>query len=507
MIDDNRSNGISLQKGETKSLLLRLSQGALALLGCAAMALLLLAHRMPPFERLSIAAMMLVSLAAMLLTRFHLRHTPLKTTPSVAEKVVWLTAFLAVVGVQVMTRSLEAKALMGVGFLMTAPLVAQAMLASALLGPAISLFALTVTALLLGVSKAMPVEMLTASWLAGAVGAHAVNPLRQRGDLLRAMSVEVLALAAIALCVTAVSTNDVGLVFESAGWAALAAIGATSIFWLGVAVLEKLFGITSDWSLLELCSPDHPLLRDLCMRAPGTYAHSVMVGNLAETAARTIGANPVLCRAMSYYHDIGKVSRPSMFIENQLGSENPHDELSPTISAMIIRAHVEDGLEMARRHRLPQAIVAGIAEHHGTALLGYFYARACEQAEPDSVVESAYRYHGSKPQSRETAILNLADSVEAAARSVGRATSEELEVLVRKIIEARRADGQLDECDLTLREIRLIEDSFLHSLCAIRHERVVYPASEPHEQASTEPLSDLEHVLPTPPQDAHSYGS
>lgn len=509
MIDDNRSYLVHSREQALRSVLIQAGNGLLALLGCGLLALLLLAHRMPPFDRLSISAMVLVGLAAMLLNRFHLRHTPLKIEPAVAERIIWCTTMLALVGVQVMTRSLEAKRLMGVGFLMTAPLVAQAMLVSALLGPAISLFALTITALLLGVSGAMPVEMLTASWLAGAVGAHAVNPLKQRGDLLRAMSVQVVALAAIALCVTAVSSNNAGLVFESAGWAALAAIGATSIFWLAVAVLERIFGITSDWSLLELCSPDHPLLKELCMRAPGTYAHSVMVGNLAENAARAVGANPVLCRAMAYFHDVGKVARPSLFIENQIGGENPHDDLSPSISAMIIRAHVDDGIELAKRHKLPNAIQAGIAEHHGTSLIGYFYAKALEQhgfENHDSVLEQHYRYKGPKPQGRETAILHLADSVEAAARTIGRNCSEELETVIGKIIEDRRADGQLDECDITLRELRLIRESFLRSLCAIRHERVVYPGGDSHDAPAQEPHSDLERILPKTPHDAHTYG-
>lgn len=480
-------------------------------LGCVAMAFLLLVHRFPPFDRLALTAMVLVSIAAMVLVRFHLRHTlPSATTARSAERIVWLTAFLAVAGTQVMTLSIEARGLVGVGFLMTAPLVAQAMLVSALLSPTISVFALTVSALLLGVSGVLPVETLTASWLAGSVGAHAVNPLKHRADLVRATTVMVATMAVIAVCVSALSTSQARIVLESAGWAAVAAIGATSIFWLAVAMLERLFDLSSDWSLLELCSPDHPLLKDLCLRAPGTYAHSVMVGNLAENAARTIGANPVLCRAMAYFHDVGKTSRPSMFIENQLSGDNPHDDLSPSISAAIIRSHVEDGLEMARRHRLPQPIRDGIAEHHGTTRIGYFYAKALEQhgfAEGDPTMERQFRYAGPKPQSRETAILHLADAVEAIARTIGRGESHRLGEAIAKGIEDRRADGQLDECDLTLRELRLIQESFLRSLCAIRHERVVYSVGESDETPATEPDHDLERVLPPPPSGTHPYGA
>lgn len=479
------------------------------LAGSAAMALLLLAHRLPPFEQLTITAMVVVSLAAFFLVRFHLRHTPLKSPPHTAERIIGLTAFLSVSGVQILTRSLEAKSLLGVGFLMTAPLIAQAMLVSALLGPAISMFSLTVVAFLLGVSGAMPVEMLAASWIAGAVGAHAVNPLRHRSDLFRAMTVQVLASATIAFCVSAVKVSNPGFVFESAGWAALAAIGATSIFWLAVAVLERLFNLVSDWSLLELCSPDHPLIRELCMRAPGTYAHSVMVGNLAENAAHAIGANPVLCRAMAYFHDVGKVSRPSFFIENQLG-ENVHDEISPSISAMIVISHVSDGLEMARRHKLPQSIQDGIAQHHGTTLTSYFYQRALEQMNldrGDPGMEQSFRYPGPKPQTRECAILHLADSVEAVARTIPRGVSEELEILVGKIIEERRADGQLDECDLTFQDLQKIKASFLRSLCAIRHERIVYPGSDVHETTPQTPDTDLQRILDAPASHAHQNGA
>lgn len=511
MIDDNPSflsRNLSTPRFDW---LRRGSNALLALIGCSLMALLLLANRIPPFDHLVIAGMILVSLGAMLLTWFHLRHTTLDgTSPRVAERMIWLTAFLSVSGVQILSRSLEVKKLLGVGFLMTAPLVAQAMLLSALLGPAISLFALTVVALLLGISQSVSIEMLTASWLAGAVGAHAVNPLKQRGDLLRAMTVQVLALAAIASCVSAVSTDRIGVVLQSAGWAALAAIGATAIFWLAVAVLERIFGITSDWSLLELSSPDHPLLKELCVRAPGTYAHSVMVGNLSESAARAIGANPVLCRAMAYFHDVGKITRPSLFIENQLGGPNPHDDLSPSISAVILRAHVEDGLQLAKRHRLPKIIADGIAQHHGTCLMGYFYGRALEQHgfnECEPLLEKQYRYPGPKPQTRETAILLLADCVEAVTRTIGRGSSEDLEIAVGKIIEERRADGQLDECDLTLRDLTAIRQAFLRSLCAIRHERVSYPGVETHEPPAQEPDHDFQHVVPETPDDAHSYGA
>ncbi|HRJ25932.1 MAG TPA: HDIG domain-containing protein [Fimbriimonadaceae bacterium] len=476
----------------------RVAVQGLKLLGAGALgAFLLLAHNSWPVPPLTLSGTVLITLFALVLTRFHLRHTPVTgTTPHQAEKMIWLVAFGSIGGIQLLTRGIGDHQLLGIGFLLTAPLVAQAMLASALLGPALSVFALTVVAFLLGVSGTLPVTVLAASWLAGAVGAHAVNPLKQRSDLLRAMSIQALALGLIAVCISAgaVGRDQISIVASSAGWAALAAIIATSIFWLGVAVLEKLFDIISDWSLLELCSPDHPLLRDLMLRAPGTYAHSVIVGNLAENAARAIGANPVICRAMAYFHDVGKMNRPSYFIENQVGP-NIHDSMSPTVSAMTIAAHVRDGLDLAKQYKLPPIIRDGIAQHHGTTLIRYFFDRALAQSGeqgPDITIEQFFRYEGPKPQTREAAILHLADSVEAVSRSVDRGDTENLEIAVLRVIEERRADGQLDECDLTFRDLRAIHQSFMTSLSAIRHERIVYPDSDPYETPSHSSNLDLQ---------------
>lgn len=469
------------------------------------MATLLMAQRPWPFDRITFSALVLVGLVAIILTRFHLRHTPIEVGDSrTAERIIWLVAILSVCGVQLVTRSLGRPELLGIGFLLMAPLVAQAMLVSALLGPTISIFALTVVAFMLGIGRALPVDTLAASWLAGAVGSHAVNPLKQRSDLVRASSIQLLAQAVIAFCVAAAAVSDVRLVLESAGWAAVAAIGSTSLFWLAVTVLERIFGIISDWSLLELCSPEHPLINELCLRAPGTYAHSVMVGNLAEQAARLVGANPVVCRAMAYFHDVGKLNRPSYFLENQIG-RNIHDELPPALSAMSIAAHVRDGLELAQQYRLPRIIRDGIAQHHGTSLIQYFYNRAL--AEPgfdhdDASIERTFRYEGPKPQSKEAAILLLADSVEAASRSIGRGSSEELEIMVRKIVEDRRADGQLDDCDLTFRDLNKVEHSFLRTLGALRHERIAYDEETNNAQAKTPWHLDLERFRnPIRPED------
>lgn len=453
----------------------------LALLGVGIGAALLF-HRAWPWEKLTFVGMVLVSVSAVVLVRYHLRHTEHPVLePHILERIVWLNAGLAILGIQLQNYLLGTAELQGSGFLMAGPIVAMTMLVSALAGPSVAVFTQTVVVFLLSLSRATPIDMVGASWLAGAVAAHAVNPLKRRSDLLRAATVQSLAMALLGACISAISTDDARLVLESAGWAALAGIGATSIFWLLVAAEERLFGIVSDWTLLELCSPDHPLIRELCLRAPGTYAHSVMVGQLAESAAREIGANPILCRAMAYFHDVGKIQRPSFFVENQIG-ENPHDTLSPILSANIIAAHVRDGLELAREHGLPQILRDAIAEHHGTTLIAYFYDRARTQAGgEEAILEQFFRYEGPKPQTKETAILMLADTVEAASRTIPRRNTEQLEATVWRLVEDRRADGQLDECDLTLSELQVIQRAFVHAMGALRHDRVAYPEQEGHD--------------------------
>lgn len=441
---------------------------------------LTLIHRTWPLDLFSVAAMTFISALAIILTRFHLGHrADVTVSPVKAETIIWAVAGLGILGVETILLLLKQADMTGKSYLLLAPLTAQAMLVSALIGPALALYSLTVCSFLLGLSGSLPIELLATSWLSGAIGAHAVNPLKQRSDLVRAMTIQALAQTIIAICASAMDNSHVQPVVASAGWAALSALVAVSIFWLAVAILERLFDITSDWSLLELCSPDHPLIKELCLRSPGTYAHSVMVGNLAEQAARAIGANPVHCRAMAYFHDVGKIQHPGYFIENQVGV-NYHDDLPPMVSARIILSHVSDGLQLAKEYRLPQVIRDGIAQHHGTSLVSYFYNRALKQ-EPDLEADSLatlFRYEGPRPQTRETAILHLADQIEAASRTMGRSTTEDIEIMVAKIIEGSRADGQLDESPLTFRDIHLIRQAFLRSLSALRHERIEYPDQE-----------------------------
>jgi len=237
---------------------------------------------------------------------------------------------------------------------------------------------------------------------------------------------------------------------------------------------ESGFGILSTMKLIELSSPNHPLLRKILTETPGTYHHSVMVANLSEAACETIGANGLLARVGAYYHDIGKTKRPQYFIENQMNIRNPHDALSPKVSKNIITSHTTDGASILRKHKLPKEIVDIAEQHHGTSLLKFFYHKALEQTE-EEIKEEDYRYEGPKPQTKEAAVICIADSVEAAVRSMPNPTPEKIEKIVRSIINDRVEDKQFIECDITLKELELIRQALCETLNGIFHSRIEYP--------------------------------
>ena len=239
---------------------------------------------------------------------------------------------------------------------------------------------------------------------------------------------------------------------------------------------ENAFSILTPLKLLELSNPNQPLLRQLIMEAPGTYHHSLMVGNLSEAAAEVIGADPLLARVGSFYHDIGKIKRPYYFAENQFGMENPHDKLNPVQSARIITNHTLDGIQMAKSNKLPREIINIIEEHHGDTLVAYFYYKRKEEGKP--INEEDFRYKGKKPQSKESALVMLADSTEAAVRSLKDPTKEAIKGMVSKIVKGKLDDGQLDECDITRKDITNIIETFNSILIGIYHDRIEYPNME-----------------------------
>jgi cyclic-di-AMP phosphodiesterase PgpH len=249
-------------------------------------------------------------------------------------------------------------------------------------------------------------------------------------------------------------------------------------------ILETVFGLTSDIRLLELTDPSHPLLERLALEAPGTYHHSLMVAHLAQSAAQAIGANDLLVRVGALYHDIGKLAKPEYFIENQRPGENPHDELSPSMSRLIITSHVKEGLQLARRHRLPRPVLDAIEQHHGTSRVGYFFDRYLRRAADAGGAAAAarhegeFRYPGPTPLSREMAVLALADTVEAAARSLERPSPARLRELVRALLLQKIKDGQLRSADLTLAEVEEVQNAFVFTLLSMSHGRIAYPDSD-----------------------------
>ncbi len=266
-------------------------------------------------------------------------------------------------------------------------------------------------------------------------------------------------------------TDVIGLFQLAVGAVSGGALSGLVAFGASV-LLGHLFRITTVFELRELADPDHPLLRQMLLRTPGTYHHSLLVANLAERAAEVIGADPLTARVAAYYHDIGKMRNPLAFIENQTAG-NPHDDLDPLVSAQIVSAHVRDGLVLAERYHLPERIREVIPAHHGTSLIKYFWQTAQERGQ--QVDETAFRHPGPKPRSREAGIVMLADGVEAAVRSLEKKDAETISAMVDRIVEERVNDGQLDDCDLTLRDIHHIRDAFCELLLGVYHERIPYP--------------------------------
>ena len=358
------------------------------------------------------------------------------------------------------------------------PTAAIAILLAILLDASIATIVIAIVAIIGGAVNGASLEIAAYIFLGGLAGVVTVR----RGDRLQVFvqaSVAVFVVNALVVSVfSLLGARDLRgileLWFASAASAAGSGVAAVGTF----AVLGSVFGILTVFQLLELANPTQPLLRRLLVETPGTYHHSLMVGNLAERSAESIGADPLVTRVASYYHDVGKLANPLGFIENQAGGENIHDQLDPEVSATILKQHVVDGIDLAYKARLPKALIAYIPQHHGTAIMSYFYARAKELAGPGVVVdERKFRHAGPKPQSREAALIMLADGVEASVRSLASRDEAAIRAMVTRIIEERVADGQFDECDLTLRDLERIREAFVGQLLGMYHTRIAYPES------------------------------
>ena len=359
------------------------------------------------------------------------------------------------------------------------PVALSAMLVTVLfdaeIGLVITLVCTAICAGILGELQYALVFLIT-----GIIGAYSVRQVRHRSDfyhsIIYLVAAYILAIAATAaILFTYVNIGEYFGKVRHDLLIGLFTAGASSVLTIGLLpIFESVFGVVTPITLLELSDLNRPLLRNLAIRAPGTYSHSMNMANLSEAAADAIGADRLLARVGCYYHDIGKMIRPHYFIENQKGV-NPHDELQPKMSALILISHVKDGIELAQEEGLPRAIVDLIPQHHGTSEIASFKHRAIEMSGKQAVRDEDFRYPGPKPQTKEAGIINLADAVESATRTLSQNAPDQIKGMVQTIIKGRFTTGELDECDLTLRDLTKIQEAFLPVLQASRHQRVPYP--------------------------------
>ncbi len=359
-----------------------------------------------------------------------------------------------------------------------APVPAGTMLLATLLDPGTAILGGVCMSVAAGVAAGNDAPFIVVAALSSIAAVYGISRVGHRADLVRTgllvglvFGLGITAMALIVGTPFSVASRDVAFgILNGSVISSFIALGTLPFF-------ETLFNIMTPVKLLDLANPNHPLLGRLLKETPGTYHHSVMVANLAEAAAEAVRANSLLARVGGYYHDIGKIRRPYFFIENQLGvAENPHDRVAPGLSTLIVTSHVKDGVELAKQYRLPGRVIDFVREHHGTTLVSYFYSRATEDEKTgNQVVEEDFRYEGPRPGSKETAIVMLADGVEAAVRSLVKPTPGRIEAIIRRIVKDRLYDHQLDKCDLTLRDLDTVADTFMKVLSGMFHPRVNYP--------------------------------
>lgn len=359
------------------------------------------------------------------------------------------------------------------------PFALAPILLTLLLNYKISLTVSVINAIFISGAMNFNSDVLIIAILNAVVGALIIQKLQQRNDILFSCLYIAVINVITTLSIGFLLSNNIKDNLTKSGFSLIGS-GLAGILTIGVLpVFESVFDIVTNIKLLELSNPNSPLLKKLLLEAPGTYHHSILVANLAEVAAEAVGGNPVLARVCSYYHDVGKIKRPYFFKENQIGNDNPHNKITPNLSALIIISHVKDGLELAKEYRLPKVIHNIIEQHHGTSLVKYFYITAKNKSEnPEEVIEADFRYQGQIPLSKEAGIIMLADSVEAAVRSINEPTQTKIEEMVNNIMKNRLNEGQLDDCDITLKDLNKIKEAFLKTLTGIYHQRIEYPTDK-----------------------------
>ncbi len=366
--------------------------------------------------------------------------------------------------------------ILGVTSLFAIPLACVPMLMAILINDEVAIALNIFNCILISVAVNFNFEITILAVLNSIAGVMLLKKMQQRNDILYSSIYIAMINLMVYLSMGFLLSNSIIDVLKKAGMVCLASLisGVLTIGFLPF--FESFFDIVTTVKLLELSNPNHPLLKRLLLEAPGSYHHSVLVANLAEVAAESVGANPVLARVSAYYHDIGKIKRPYFFKENQLGNVNPHDKITPNLSTLIIISHVKDGLELAKEYKIPKVIQDAIGQHHGTTLVKYFYVTMKNSSDnPDEIKEEDFRYQGPNPESKEAAIIMLSDAVEAAVRSIPNPTKGKIEEMVNNLIKSRLNEGQLNNCDLTLKDLEKIRASFMKVLSGIYHERIEYP--------------------------------
>ncbi|MBU1061734.1 MAG: HDIG domain-containing protein [Candidatus Omnitrophica bacterium] len=355
------------------------------------------------------------------------------------------------------------------------PVAVASMLIAILINSRVAIITTFFLSLLVGVISGNRLDIAGVSLVGGIIGVFAMRGVRRRSQVLAAGLSVGFANMSYLIGVGLMSALDFNTYITESFFGFANGIMSAVIVTGILPIFENTFKITTDISLLELADLNHPLLKEMVIKAPGTYHHSLVVGNLAEAACEAIGANALLARVSSYFHDVGKIEKASYFSENQLAGVSAHDKLSPTMSSLIITNHVKNGVELAREYKLNRKIIDIIKQHHGTGLVFYFFKRALEKVEGEDVGEQSFTYPGPKPQTREAACVLLADSVEAGSRALDDPTPSRIKGLVRKIINNKFIEGQLDECELTLKDLEKIAEIFTHILTGMYHTRVEYP--------------------------------
>ncbi len=362
-----------------------------------------------------------------------------------------------------------------VGYLAILWVVAAGMFLTVLVNQQVALLITALFSIVISMILNNELRYAASALLTSIVGIYSVANIRDRYDQMRAGGALAIVGVLLVWITGGIANDTVSEMIKGTFYAGvLIPAAAVMLFFFGTVPLERPFQRTTHISLLELADTNRPLLRRLVMEAPGTYTHSMAVGHLAETAAEAIGADSLSARVASYYHDIGKMRRPHFFIENQR-VENIHDRMNPTLSTLVITSHIKDGLEIAKEYRLPKLVQDIIAQHHGTSLVQYFYSQFTGEQDPSTALEQQFRYGGPKPRTKEAAIVMLADSVEAASRCLDKPTPTKIEMLVNRVVAEKLRDGQLDECDLTFREVSKLTASFTRALIGTMHARIEYP--------------------------------